>query len=213
MTGVNSGGGVSAPPFLTVACVLQSGGVYTPDWVAQLKSGVDRHLSGHRFVCLSDVDVPCERIPLERRFPRYWCKMELFRPGLFTGSVLYIDLDSVVVGPLADLFRYRMTMVQDFIANGKANGCVMAWSMDQSHLWRWFTADPERIMQVYDMRGAYGGLDQGFISDHSQPHDFFAEGLVVSYKRHCRGAPPPPGSRIVQFHGQPKQNQVTEEWL
>lgn len=212
MQRVDSGGGASAPPFLTVACVLQSGGVYTPDWVRQLKEGVDRHLSGHRFVCLSDVEVPCERIPLERTFPRYWCKMSLFR-HVFDTPVLYIDLDSVIVGPLDDLFRGRLTMVQDFRYNGVANGSVMSWTGDHSHLWRWFITDPDRIMRAYDMRGSNGGLDQGFVSDHSQPHDFFPEGMVCSYKVHCKGAPPPPGARVVQFHGFPKQNQVTEEWL
>ena len=49
---------------LTVACVLKTGGCYNAEYVRRLKCGVDAHLRGHRFVCLSDTDVPCERIPL-----------------------------------------------------------------------------------------------------------------------------------------------------
>ncbi len=32
----------------------------------------------HRFVCLSDVDVPCERIFLKHGWPGWWSKVELF---------------------------------------------------------------------------------------------------------------------------------------
>jgi hypothetical protein len=50
----------------TIACVLRSGGIYTPEWVHRLKRGIERHASAPpRFVCLSDVDVPgVEVLPL-----------------------------------------------------------------------------------------------------------------------------------------------------
>lgn len=90
---------------LTIACVLRSGGVYDAEWVAKLQRGVARHMTlPHRFVCLSDVDVPCERIPLVTDWPGWWSKIELFRKGLFDGPVLYTDLDSVITGPLDGMF-------------------------------------------------------------------------------------------------------------
>src|SRR4051812_39102361 len=88
---------------LTVACVYRSGGrQYSSRYVDVLQSMVARHLSlPHRFVCLTDVtDVGCERIPLETDWPGFYAKIELFRPGLFHGPVLYLDLDTVIHGSI-----------------------------------------------------------------------------------------------------------------
>jgi len=61
----------------TVICVLRSGGQYDAEWVRKLRDGVKRNLARpHRFVCLSDVDVPCERIPLQHDWPG-WPKNEV----------------------------------------------------------------------------------------------------------------------------------------
>ena len=88
---------------MIVACVLRSGGIYSPEWVRKLRDGVARQFTvPHRFVCLSDVDVSaiCERIPLVEDWPGWWSKIELFRSGLFDDTVLYFDLDTVPVGSL-----------------------------------------------------------------------------------------------------------------
>ena len=68
---------------ITILCVLKSGGVYDIEWVRKLRDGVSRNLSQeHRFVCLSDVPVPCRRIPIEHHWPGWWSKIEMFKPGL-----------------------------------------------------------------------------------------------------------------------------------
>ena len=98
---------------LTVACIYWQGEfrrreeIYSPEWVGKLKNMVERNLDiPHRFVCLSNVDVPCERIPLERDWPGYWSKMELFKPGRFDDRVLYLDLDVVVVDNLEPIVNF-----------------------------------------------------------------------------------------------------------
>ena len=48
-----------------VALVLRSGGEYRPEHVRALVAQIERHLPGVGVVCLSDVDVPCERVPLK----------------------------------------------------------------------------------------------------------------------------------------------------
>jgi len=86
---------------LTVACVLRSGGKFDSEYVRKLRDGVLRFANvPHRFVCLSDVDVPCERIPLEHNWPGWWSKIELFRPGVIKAPMLYLDLDTIVIGSL-----------------------------------------------------------------------------------------------------------------
>lgn len=98
---------------LTVACVYWQGEfrrreeIYSTEWVAKLQRMVERNLDiPHRFVCLSNVDVPCERIPLERDWPGYWSKMELFKPGQFDDRTLYLDLDVVVVDDLKPIVEF-----------------------------------------------------------------------------------------------------------
>ena len=101
---------------ITIACVYWKGKfrgrekLYSVRWVKRLRNMVSRNLPiPHRFVCLSNVEVPCERIPLLHNWPGYWSKIELFRPGIFEDRVLYLDLDLVVLESLIPLINYSST--------------------------------------------------------------------------------------------------------
>lgn len=223
---------------LTVACVLRSGGVYDAEWVRKLRDGVARNLTlPHRFVCLSDVDVPCERIPLGEAsavqgdtyaapngwmvHPRWWAKLELFR---LTGPTLYFDLDTIIVGSLDIIAAYphRFTALADF-NSGRLGSGVLAWNGDHSFLIDRFNADPVKIAHHYDEiepgRGRIG--DQAYIEDRLaergiEPDTFqglFGKELIVSYKVHdCRDKPPARAS-VVCFHGSPKQDDIKTGWV
>jgi hypothetical protein len=98
---------------LTVASIYWKGSfrgrenVYSEEWVGKLQNMVARNLPRpHRFVCLSNVDVPCERVPLINDWPGWWSKIELFRPELFEDRVLYLDLDLVVLKNLSPIIDY-----------------------------------------------------------------------------------------------------------
>jgi len=98
---------------LTVACVYWSGEfrgrekIYSTEWITKLQNMVSRNLTvPHRFVCLSNVEVPCERIPLIHDWKGFWSKVELFRPGLFEDRVLYLDLDLVITSALIPFVEY-----------------------------------------------------------------------------------------------------------
>lgn len=192
---------------LTVATVLRSGGIYDASWVVKLQAGVAAHLRvAHRFACLSDVDVPCERIALQYDWPGWWAKIELFR---LPGPVLFFDLDTCVVGDLADIAGHavsaKFTMLRDFYAADHFGSGLMAWgSAAPLHLYEKFAAEPEAMMQARRKRMG----DQAFIEE---THGFanierwqdFVGDQVVSYKVHCRRGVPA-GARVVCLHGQPK---------
>lgn len=204
---------------LTVASVLKAGGIYDADWVARLRAGVARHLpTQHRFVCLSDVSVPCDRIPLEHGWPGWWSKIELFR---LPGPVLFFDLDTAIVGDLSDLGRHAeqtdFTMLRDFYAADHLGSGVMAWSGTAArHLYATFAADPEALMR--ERRARMG--DQAFIEEtYGRPRirrwQTVLPDQIVSYKLHCQGgispitgaqriAGIPTGARVVCLHGKPK---------
>jgi hypothetical protein len=205
---------------LTVACVLRSGGHYGPDDVANLRNGVARHLKApYRFLCLSDVDVPCERIPLEHNWPGWWSKIELFR---LDGPGLYFDLDTVICGDLADLAaqaeQWEFTLLRDFYREkGLATG-VMAWNIPIRRLYDEFRKDPAVWMQRCGSAG-----DQCFVEQHVNKAGVASwqsalPGQVVSYKVHVRkpvlprhefgNGAIPPGARVICFHGLPRMSEL-----
>jgi hypothetical protein len=204
---------------LTIACVLKSGGIYDATWVERLRDGVARHLHApYRFVCLSDVDVPCERIALEHDWPGWWSKIEAFR---LPGTVLYFDLDTAIVGDLTDVARVAArngtTVLQDFYRLGEGIGsAVIAWNdLDLCRtLYDIFAADPDGWQSRVGGRGDQGLLEDAGFAAHYHRWQLDLPGQVVSYKRHCRGIDPvtgratvagiPKDARVICLHGLPK---------
>jgi len=192
---------------LTVACVLRSGGIYNPNWVTRLRRQVDRHLSEPcRFVCFTDRDgLPCERIPLEHAWPGWWAKLELFR---LPGPVLYLDLDTLVLGDLGDiaaLARGRpFVMLRDFYQVTRRGSGVMAWSGDSSEIYEIFADAPLHWMEKSD-RGDQGFIEQTALGAISALWQSELPGQIVSYKRDACDVAAPAGARLMCFHGAPKQ--------
>jgi hypothetical protein len=139
---------------LTVACVWVRGNVpFTADYVLKLRRMVGRHLAApHRFVCLTDQPdelpgVECSPVPTPQDMFGWWSKMHLFEPGRLSGRVLYLDLDTVVLGSLDDLLigNSSLTLIPpagDFAGRGmmrtvrRYNSSVMCfWAEDCGDLW------------------------------------------------------------------------------
>lgn len=193
---------------ITVACVLRSGGDYTPEYVERLAAGVQAH-SPWRFVALADCPLDCETIPLDHDWPGWWAKVELFRPGLFSGPVLYLDLDTVVTGELAALMsvRHRFTMLSDFFKPQYPASGVMAWDGDWSAIYTTFSAAPARHMARSRTRDCWG--DGGFIARHlgvtPDRWQTRCPGLISSRKvAATRNA----DERLVCYHGKPRPAQT-----
>jgi hypothetical protein len=219
----------------TIACVLKHKGdfynhrrkveydVGDVQWLAE-------HVAEHvtlpcRFVCLSDVELglDCvERVPLLENWPGWWSKLELFRPGLFTGNVLYLDLDTAVIGNIDDWLRLPTGggfwmlsgLTEGLLRRDQYGSGVMAWNGDYSHLYRAFKADSETHMATYVEALRWG--DQGFIAEHQPDKRKLQESLpgqLISYKIDYLQGKPLDGVKIVCFHGKPKPKQVSHSWL
>ncbi|HEX6007547.1 MAG TPA: hypothetical protein VFY80_06265 [Burkholderiales bacterium] len=194
---------------LKVACVLRSGGDFTAEHVALLRDQVARFRPGVRFVCFSDVAVPCERIALRHRGWRgFWAKLELFRE--LTGPTLYFDLDSLLLADPAPLIGAgEFVMIRHWIHADRFASGVMYWDGDFSHVYRAFS--PRLIRRYMQTMKRYG--DQGFIQDVlGERITAFPEGTVVSFKRQCK-AGVPDGAVVVAFHGRPRPWNAAEKWV
>jgi hypothetical protein len=175
----------SRPDALTVACVFVKGEYpYTPDYVHRLYAMVQRHLlRPFQFVCLTDqpweIGDQIRTIPVQR-FPdcfAFWTKMKLFDPLLgFSGRVLALDLDSLIVGSLDLVVDYpqRFVMATDCLTkvgqgwpeigkvdrHGRAlvqkfQGSVMVWNAgNHSDLYtNWDTSVAARLSTDQDWIG------------------------------------------------------------
>ena len=181
---------------LTVACVLKSGGCYNAEYVQRLKDSVNKHLKGHNFVCFSDIEVPCERIPLVYNLAGWWSKLELFT---LKSKTLYFDLDTVITGDLSEIAEYphEFTMLSDFYKLKEPASGVMAWDGDYSF-----------ILSDYDQNKHYSGHgDQGYIATKVLAKRFqniFPSQITSRKDTKTRNK----NERVVCFHGEPRPHSV-----
>lgn len=107
---------------VTIACVWVKGNVpFSLQYVVTLKRMVARHLTiPHKFVCLTDRSaripgIEVIRVDSPKKMYGWWSKIELWKPGRFSGRVLYLDLDTLVVDSLEPIVRYpsRLALIPD----------------------------------------------------------------------------------------------------
>jgi hypothetical protein len=205
---------------LTVLCVLKSGGHYTAEWVSKIRKAVARHLSvPHEFKCLSDVEVPCVRIPLIHNWPGWWSKIEIFRPGVINGPTLYLDLDTVLVGSIDRLSNlpYDFAIMRNLNSSWMPGSAVMWFRKAPHKVYETFKENPTHYIGQYSdkSQGCYLG-DQAFIWDVlDRKVDFLTDkvpGLIRSYRRHCM-AGVPEGCSVVAFGGDKKPSTVKDNWV
>ena len=196
--------------------MLRSGGIYTPEWVLKLKNAVSRHLTGHRFYCLSDVDVPCEWVKLRHNWPGWWSKIEVF--DVVDGPTLYLDLDTLVLGslePIKTLKTFSMIDLRTTNQKGIGQSGVMYFPDRVRKVYDRFLSNPQWYMDYHKkhQKGMYLG-DQAFIFDVLGSTDKITEklpGFIRSYKLNCQDGPK--NSAIVCFHGEPRLNEVKDQWV
>lgn len=206
---------------LDVLCVCRSGSVYDWEWVRKLRDGVKRNLSiPYRFRCMSDIEVPCERIPLKHDWIGWWSKMEVFMPGVIENPTIYLDLDTVITGPLEGLTRLPVdfAMLRNFWKDDMVGSGVMWFSGDNvpTGVYTKFAKQADAYIAHYKRNsdGPYIG-DQAFTWDTlnrevEQINDYF-DG-IRSYKMHCKKHLPK-GTSLVCFHGLPRCDEVKTDWM
>lgn len=193
-------------------CVLRSGGDYGPEhvqWLARQTVALE---------CLSDVPVPgVKTIPLQHDWPGWFAKFELFRPDL-SGDLLYLDLDTVLLHglqPLIEAARHRTTLLSDFYRPAQpASGLMYIAEADKEKVWRHWMRDPAGHMARARTTRCWGdqGILRQVLGDGVQRWQDVAPGQVASYKVHCRQGPPP-GARVVCFHGTPRPWAAPDDWI
>ncbi len=165
---------------LTVVCVkAPPSDYYSDEWVRKLERGVKRHLKApHRFVCLTCDQIDgIETIPLVHRWGYHWAKLECFRPGLFDGPVIYMDLDVLFTGDISFLADARPSqdsflMIDDIPSLPEIhNSTLMGWDARNAKwagMFEEFARNEDHYKAKYrwspEAKAMYG--DQAFIADY-----------------------------------------------
>lgn len=220
---------------ITVAMVYKMGGDYGVEYVERLAHGIRRNITGScRIVCLTDSasrtgspwDLMDDVTPLDRGWPGWWSKVELFR---LPGPLLYLDLDTIVVGNLDPLVRWAedhkksLLMLRGFYRRDQCSG-VLAWNDDVRWLFELFERDVadatfsfrSGAVRMKNRRGVFRG-DQEWLGrvlrdSAIPPRVVVAQDVlpgVYSYKVDIKDSGRlPDDARMICFHGHPRPHEV-----
>lgn len=210
---------------MTLLTVLRSGGEYTAAHVERLRAQIGKT----QMHTISDV--PCRnRIPARYRYPGWWAKMELFRPDI-QGHVLYLDLDSTVVGDLSPFTGLsRSTILSDFYRPENMQSSMMFLRQeDRARIWAAWHGNEQAIIESYRTRRVGFNGDQNFIQDVCERDGIAMQRFqnvlpfhVISYKCDIMRHTQPHTrwqdtwrkthhrARVVIFHGRPRPWQTDE---
>ena len=210
---------------ITVACI-KWGAKYGDSYVRNLERAIETHLAyPFEFVCFTERPVSAVHCrPLPTDWPGWWAKLGLFKPGLFHGPTLYLDLDVVVLGDLGaylreaatdraklwalDDFSYSLRAPKDWMDEdtrrllggiGTCNSSVMCWRGDvAAPAYERFREHSHEIM--HRLHG-----DQNHLTQTLWPERLalFSKRSACSYKYDVRDGGEPFGAVCV-FHGEPK---------
>ena len=199
---------------ISVYCVLRSGSEYKAEHVVRLQAQVMKHLPDADFRCLCDIEVGgVKTTPLAYDWPGWWSKMELFRPEI-SGDILFMDLDTSIVGDLSDIASIdRLTLMRDiYRPDGLQSSIMYLPEAERTPIWTEWADRPQHWIGLYRQGGDQAFLERFWLARASRWQDLLP-GQIVSWKSHVRKAlhddesgngSIPTNARVVIFHGKPR---------
>ena len=232
---------MNAMKHVDVACVIH-GDYYDFSYVEKLRNMVRRNLpKTHDFHVLTEAQrsVPADMVKhdlipwpdVHGRRAAWWYKLQLFRPDLNLGQVLYFDLDTIIVNDLSwilDLDPKFFWSIQDFKYLWRAdyrtmNSSLMYFDSNRyAKIWNRF-----QDQNLADLRKIYRG-DQDYLSQIIRPEDLrFVDNIKVqSWRwqihdggidvraRRSRspglGSVIPAATSVIVCHGSPKPHEICD---
>ena len=189
---------------MKIVCTL-SGGDFTASHVNSLALQCREHAPGVEFVCITDLK--CSHLVTRMRptevLEGWWIEMEMFRPDL-TGPILYLDIDTVVVGSMSDIIaRTELTVLRDAYRGARdpkaiQDSCMMLPEEVRAPIWADWHA---RRRAITGLRGAMQNLFQQHWADKATFWQDVLPGQFGSYKVNGHTGP---NRRITFFHGRPR---------
>lgn len=214
-----------------VWCIFKTGGDFKPEHVARLAGQVARH-GGGRLRCLTDdpravwaTGADVYAYQTRDDWPGWFAKLELYSQP---GPVLYLDLDTNVVGPLDDLLR--VAAEHDLVVPRNWNPysdkhvistAVVGWRGDVSSIRDAFACDVTSYLDLYGDRRRWqepgrGWGDQGFVRDHWKGERWaFWQDLLPGAMEHWKYGKPSNATALIVSGGRPRpwESDGVDAWL
>ena len=212
---------------LTVVCV-KWGTLYGADYVNRLSRGARRALGDGgvaAFICFTDdsagldADIEVRSLPAgQADWKGWWYKACLFAADAgLQGRVLYLDLDTVIVGSMQPLRHYAgafatLSTVGFEAEEGNADGyntSAMLWDAGEGGLGALHSAlrgDVFQCLMRWDHWVEMVAPGAHLLQD-AYPR------LFVDYRLDCREHGPPAEAAVVCFPRNPKPHEVESEWI
>lgn len=230
---------MSSPPeneMLWVTCVLWGRWPSTRDkgsqpdglserYVYKLQSMVKKWAPFNtRFICFTDrkqsqmPGVATLGLPELEHVRGWFNKLYLFSADAFPvgARVLYFDLDTAIVGSLSDVASVpldRPVFLRDVLCAPRLASGVFSFRAGPEHYKTW--TDYVTFSARY--RGMAMATDEQWLmryypSAQRECWQHLLPGQMVSYKVNLKKKDPPPGTRVVFFHGKPRPHEVDRPW-
>ena len=206
--------------------VPHSVGIYNESWVDKLYRGIERNYNGSfGFVCLTEKNrkfkEPIRQVRFLRSVDQYgWMSlMEQYRPDICIGKRCTMGLDTIITGPLDDIFDYSPEKVavctDPYHPHLICNPLTLATPEFAEEIWNIWLNNEQQILKECTLFGAPSEmvLLRKLYGDSPRLDKKFP-GRIVSYKVDIvpmhRAVE---DTSIVYFHGAPKQHIINENWI
>lgn len=205
-------------------CCVKVGSAYDARYVNLLANMCTRNLevgTPGTFHCFTDdpsgLDEHIQAHSVPHGFNGWWAKLHLFQDEHFDDGdrIVYIDLDTVILGPLDDIVKYdgHFAILRDFFKpHDDMQSAFMAWpaNTQQAILDKW------NAMDRPELKGGDQELVQLSLEERGVKPDFWQDLFpkkFVSYKAGSYKRVPPRGASVICFHGQPKPHNCGANWI
>jgi hypothetical protein len=142
---------------VNVVCI-KWGTKYPAEYVNHLARAVRSHLTiPHRFLCLTDnprgIDHTVETMPFVEDLPGWWNKIALFQSRIhdLQGTLLYIDLDMVIIRKIDDVLNHpgQFVAVPTFRREGEFATALMRFEIGRyRRVWELFEPRAQDVMNA-----------------------------------------------------------------
>lgn len=210
--------------------ILHSTGIYSPEWVDRLYRGISRNYNGKfNFICLTEQNYkfkePIQAVRFNRSVDQYgWMSlMEQYRPDLCTGKRITTGLDTIITGPLDDIFAYdaKIAVCQDpYHPETICNAITISNDEFCSEVWNMWTGDEFMFMREAKLDyGPHSAPSEMALLRMAYPDsprlDTIFKGKILSYRVHIHGHMNRlKDASIVYFHGKDKPHTVADQqWV
>jgi|TARA_Y100000310_G_scaffold222651_1_gene224385 hypothetical protein len=210
--------------------IPHSVGIYNEEWVNRLYRGISRNYNDlFDFICLVDKNYKFKEdikgIRFKRSVDQYgWMSlMEMYHPDLCTGKRFTVGLDTIITGPLDDIFEYdaKIAVCTDPLTPQTiCNAVTICNDEFCEEFWNSWVNDEYNKLQnnKLDVGGKQAPSEMVLLRNlygDSPRIDTIFKSRILSYKAHIQHKPERiKDSSIIYFHGYPKPHEiVNQQWV